>query len=362
MTDEQLNKIYENNAYPSAGNLYKIARKENIKITLKQAQEFIKNHRVAQIHKKAPKQELKMLQVAPNKHVDYQLDLLDMSSFGRSNGNNKWILICVDVFTKKASAVPIKSKNASDVLTGIQEIMKHMDIPRIMSTDDGGEFKSVVEDWMTEHNIWHRKANSENDHNRLGIVNAFSKWIKNVIYKGFTHSDSDKWIDKVAQYIKVYNNRVHSNLGNQTPNEAEKYPSDTFNIQDKRLRDNEAKQKGKKPREQLKVGDIVRLVIIDKKTKKFQRGFEAKFSKETHKIERIVEPYYYLENGDKYRSYLLQRVSKEEKGKADPVKIAKADKKLEQLFRREMINIHAVKTKPRPREPSKKAISNAQYD
>lgn len=360
MTDEQLSKIYENNAFPSAGNLYKLARKENIKITLKQATEFIKNHRVAQIHKKPAKQERKMLQVAPTKHIDYQMDLLDMSSYFKSNNGNKWVLICVDVFTKKAEAVGVKSKTASDVLEGIKEIMKKMDRPRIISTDDGGEFKGVVNDYFTEHNIWHRPANATTDHNRMGIVNAFSKWMKNVLYKNFTHTGTDKWINKLPEYIKVYNNRVHTNLGNQTPNEAEKYPSDTFNIQDKRLKDNEAKQEGKKPKEELKVGDIVRVVTLTKATGKFARGYEEKFSKETHKIKSIDAPYYYLDDDSKHRSYLLQKVGKEEIGKVDVVRVAKQDKKLEQEFKRDLIKPSNITISKRVKPPSLKFLEKFQ--
>ena len=54
--------------------------------------------------------------------------------------------------------------------------------PKVLSSDNGGEFKGVVAQYLKDNNII-QKMNEVGDHNVLGIVDRFSQTVKNKIYK-----------------------------------------------------------------------------------------------------------------------------------------------------------------------------------
>ena len=54
----------------------------------------------------------------------FQIDLLDYTKYSRTNKGYKWILICVDVFTRKAYAIPMKDKTAKLTEEAFKQIIK----------------------------------------------------------------------------------------------------------------------------------------------------------------------------------------------------------------------------------------------
>src|SRR5206468_833149 len=119
------------------------------------------------------------------------------------------------------------------------------------------------------------------------------------------------------------NDTPHSRLNNMSPNQAEKYPSDTREIHYEKVKDSLDR------REFFTVGDHVRVLL---KKKNFQRGFERKWTTQTYKIENIEGRNYYLSNGKKYRAHQLQKVGEEDKGETDNVRKEKRKHKQEQIL------------------------------
>ena len=56
-----------------------------------------------------------------------------------SNNNNKYSLVCIDVFTKKADMEPMKDKEASTCNKAMEAIFKRMGIPDTIYSDEGSE-------------------------------------------------------------------------------------------------------------------------------------------------------------------------------------------------------------------------------
>ena len=52
----------------------------------------------------------------------WQVDLVDMSKLKRYNKQNKFILTCIDVFSKKANALAIKNKSGLEVKKVFQKL------------------------------------------------------------------------------------------------------------------------------------------------------------------------------------------------------------------------------------------------
>ena len=68
-----------------------------------------------------------------------QVDLLDLSNLSSANSGIKYILLAIDIFTRKAFAQPLKNKSALTVVKGFEEIIKDTK-PKIIQCDQGKEF------------------------------------------------------------------------------------------------------------------------------------------------------------------------------------------------------------------------------
>jgi len=53
----------------------------------------------------------------------YQIDLADVSNLSPFNDGMRYLLTCIDVFTKRAWAMPIKAKSARNVTDAFEKIV-----------------------------------------------------------------------------------------------------------------------------------------------------------------------------------------------------------------------------------------------
>ena len=79
--------------------------------------------------------------VAPEANYEYQIDLMFFSDL--ENQKFKVGMACIDIFSKYAVVVAIKSKQEGDVAAGILECLNKMkNTPKIIYTDDEGALKT----------------------------------------------------------------------------------------------------------------------------------------------------------------------------------------------------------------------------
>ena len=70
----------------------------------------------------------------------WQADLVDMQGYSRSNNGFKYLLTVIDIFSKYAWAVPLKSKTGVDQLAAFKSILDRGRTPNNLHVDQGGEF------------------------------------------------------------------------------------------------------------------------------------------------------------------------------------------------------------------------------
>ena len=70
----------------------------------------------------------------------YQADLVDYSALKRDNHSYTFLLIIIDIFSRFAFAIPIKSKQGPHVVAALERAFKVMKPPRKLQTDMGKEF------------------------------------------------------------------------------------------------------------------------------------------------------------------------------------------------------------------------------
>ena len=134
--------LYKKFNYPGKQKFYQLAKKEGLKVTLKDIDEFLNKQHVSQVFSKKVVQKPGHI-VAFNPDERIEMDLIDMTKFDKKNKGYGWIFLLVDIFTRKAYAYMMKNKtegNIEDILTQFFE--KHK--PDVIISDNESGFKSKI--------------------------------------------------------------------------------------------------------------------------------------------------------------------------------------------------------------------------
>jgi len=69
----------------------------------------------------------------------YQVDLADLSNISLYNDGARYLLTCIDVFSKKAWAVPVRTKTSHEVANAFEQILLD-GTPNMVQSNKGTEF------------------------------------------------------------------------------------------------------------------------------------------------------------------------------------------------------------------------------
>ena len=199
-----------------------------------------------------------------------------MSLYSNENDGFKFILGCVDLYTRFAFCVPLKNKNADTVTKAFKYIFdKTGIIPKKLWTDRGLEFYNKKLDTLREqHNI---EIYSTYGNSKSVIVERFFRTLKSKMFKIFTTEQNHKWIDILNSLVDNYNQSKHTGVENNKPKD--------MLFDNIRIKNNDEESKEDvKPK--FKIGDRVRVSL---KKGVFQKGYDANWSWEIYKIHKIVK-------------------------------------------------------------------------
>ena len=103
----------------------------------------------------------------------FQIDLVDLSSLSSFNDGMRYLLTCIDVFSKRAWAVPVRRKSARDVTEAFERILTDQKCNMVQS-DKGTEFlNSTFQTMLKSHNI--HFYTSENEDLKAAVVKRFNR-------------------------------------------------------------------------------------------------------------------------------------------------------------------------------------------
>lgn len=222
----------------------------------------------------------------------WQADLTFMTKkLARSskNDNTYTLLTIIDVFSRKAYVIPLKSVPSSESLRGansktavkvvqaFETVLKKVS-PTILETDNGGEFKGeAFTKLVAKYHMAHIFAKPR-DHLNQSIIESFNKTIKRMIANYLDENDTERWIDKLNTIVKTYNNNVHSTT---------KVAPNAVMHMDNRVTDAFRKKLKKvKRRKEYSVGDTVRHVIHGDI---FDKNTLIKWTRELYKITKVYK-------------------------------------------------------------------------
>lgn len=205
----------------------------------------------------------------------YEVDLVEMIPHAKINRNFKYILTCIDIFSKLAFAIPIKNKSGLEVTKAMKTILSAGNVPRNIHLDKGKEFYNThFRDLMKQYKI---NMYSTNSAKKASIIERFNRTLKNKMWKRFHYNGSYKWIDMLEDLISEYNNCKHRTIG-MPPSQVNKN-NEAEILHSKYMYKNELPLKPK-----YKTGDYVR---ISKFKGRFEKGYETNWTTEIFRIKSI---------------------------------------------------------------------------
>ena len=176
----------------SATKLYKKLKDNGV--TLKQIKEFIEKQEAYQVNKQPLRIKNYFPIVGAYENEIFQIDLADMGDISTTNNNYKWLLCCVDVFTRKAYIVAMKNKTAISVTTAMRHIIERSK-PDIINCDQGSEFISREFKQLMADNDINVRYVPVGDHHKLAIVDRFIRTLRQLINNYQTAYNTTRYID-----------------------------------------------------------------------------------------------------------------------------------------------------------------------
>lgn len=255
----------------------------------------------------------------------WQMDIVEMIPYAKQNKGYKYILMCINTFTKYGWVRPLKNKSADDVVKAMKSILLTSTPPKLIQTDLGKEFyNSKFKSLMEKNKIKHYSTFSKL---KASIVERWNRTIKSKIWKRFSLNGKYNWINDIQNIVKEYNETPHS--------VTKMKPIDINENNEKPVLIRYKKLIMKKPlllKKDLKENDFVR---ISKNKAYFDKGYIPNWSAEIFKIIKInkTNPTTYLledMSGDKimggfYREelkktslkdvYLVEKILKRDKNR-----------------------------------------------
>ena len=318
-----IEQYYENFNYPSADKLYKLLKDDKHDVKKKDIIDYLNKQEEAQILKETKKTKSQLGHITSLKpNYIWQLDIYYMMKYHKDNKEFKYILACIDVFTRKAYCLPMKNKDNEDMKLTLKILFKEAGYPLVITSDnDATLLSNECQEILNKHGIIHDVV-PKGDHASLGIIDRFARTLKTILHKRFIKNGTTNWIDPLPSIINRYNNSPHVALDGIKPNEAET-PENIYKIMEINLRKKEQKTSFKNP---FEIGDNVRVEIPG-----LQKKSEGKYSDEIYTIIDVRGKRVVL-NDNKVRKYdmLLKVLHVPEVKQPNVIKRAKQEYKQEQ--------------------------------
>ena len=187
-----LQNLYTNPSYPGSfsglENIFHVLRKQGHKFKKHDVKNWIKGKDAYTLHH--PRRNIYPRNKIIVAGIDdtWQIDLADMSNICKENDNYKFLLVCIDVFSKFVAIEPTKNKEAGSVCKAMLNIFERTKRkPKQIQSDD---FIKLFQKFFKQQNIRYYSTRSE---------------MKACIVERFFRS-SHRYIDNLQNFVDAYNN------------------------------------------------------------------------------------------------------------------------------------------------------------
>lgn len=314
LTEQQekvLNKVYyKDKNFFGRDKLYDVL-KDYYDISRRQVQEWLNKQEVHQLYAIPKKKRTIQNTILNEPNTQVGIDLMDMQNL--EIDGFKYVLTAIDLFSKKAHAIPLKNKEDVTVAIGMKKILDKIGKLKSVRSDNGSEFISnEFVKLMADNEIKHIFSLPHKPQSN-GNIERFNGVLKRLINMSIKTDENFNWVKDLETLTDNYNSTKQVTTG-ERPDDVEQYTN-----YDEVKEHIKKRVLGHKQEETLRFvkGDKVRIHVTDEKNK-------SNFSKDIYTIKKsyqprskVSTPCYYLEEieGKYYNNDLIKVESVENKTK-----------------------------------------------
>lgn len=145
----------------------------------------------------------------------WQADLMDVSALQTYNDGYRYILICIDIFSKWAWAIPLKTKRGGEVVDAFRLILLSGRKPKSLQTDQGSEFKNFkFQKFLKDEGI---RFFTTYNNGKASVAERLIRTIKGKMFKYFSLNRTCRYRNVLDQLIHSYNHTYHSSIRRPLP-------------------------------------------------------------------------------------------------------------------------------------------------
>ena len=129
-------------AYSGADKVFLEAMKRNAKITRNDVRDFLHTTPTYTIYRPAQRKFKRLATIASGLHSEWQVDLAIFDSLRKNNDGYKYLLVAVDVLSRKMFTAPAHSKSPKHMIPAFDELFRKSGVkPHKIYSDRGLEFQ-----------------------------------------------------------------------------------------------------------------------------------------------------------------------------------------------------------------------------
>jgi len=210
----------------------------------------------------------------------WNLDLMDMSKYSRSNKNLKFIAVCVEGLSKKVMAIPIKNKRATTVMEAFKEMIAEAGYsPKLLHVDRGLEFEGSFRKYAESLGI---KLYHTFTKQKAVLSERHIKDLRQKLYAIMHYTRSKIWHTHLKSVIDSHN-ATPSSRYKLAPNDINE--TNQFEILKKVYKEAAIAKKKQKP-PKFQVGQLVR---ISRDKLLFEKSATYHYTLEVFTISKVEE-------------------------------------------------------------------------
>ena len=191
-------------------NFSRSLKERGIMIPQEKVKEFLSSEPAYSLHKPAKRKYKRNKVITLGIDYLWQIDLVDMQKFSKLNKGFKYLLTCIDVFSKYAWVKPLKNKHGDSVLAAFKEILENGRKPEKIQSDEGKEFiNNSFRKFLKIQKISIYIVNSEL---KASVVERFNRTLKEKMWRYFTAKGKYVYHDAIETLVKTYNNSYHRTI------------------------------------------------------------------------------------------------------------------------------------------------------
>lgn len=195
--------------FMSATKLYRKVKETHPNVTMKDVVTFLQEQPTWQVLKEAKRPSVYRSIQARFPRDIYQMDILVYDRYELHK--YKYILCCIDVYSRYAMAVPLTNMNAPTLLKTIEHIFSVMGKPQNINFDQQFSSPKLLIDYFANNGITLYASETDELH-KNAIVERFNRTLAGMLQRWRVAQKDRRWYLVLPKLTESYNNNYHRTI------------------------------------------------------------------------------------------------------------------------------------------------------